>query len=146
MKRDAVLVDGQGSGLPAVVEGVRGGGLSGDLRRGMGIGWLLVFGSVVIVVFFGGLGAWSWLAPLESAAIAPGVLGVEGERKTVAHLEGGIVREILVSEGERVSAGDTLLVLDATRARAGLSLLEGQYRSALALEARLRAEGGVRMR
>lgn len=138
MKRDAVIVGGRGSGLPAVVDGPLSGG---EPRLGMGIGWLLVFGSVVVVVFFGGFGAWSWLAPLESAAIAPGVLGVEGERKTVAHLEGGIVQEILVSEGERVSAGDTLLVLDATRARAGLALLEGQYRSALALEARLRAEG-----
>lgn len=109
-------------------------------RRRMGVGRIMVFGTVVIVLFFGGFGAWAVFAPLESAAIAQGVLSVSGKRKTVQHLEGGIVGDILVREGDRVTAGQILLVLDDTRARAALSLLEGQHRSAAALKARLEAE------
>ena len=109
-------------------------------RRGMGVRRIMVFGAVVVVLFFGGFGAWAVFVPLESAAIAQGVLNVSGKRKTVQHLEGGIVDDILVREGDRVTAGQTLLVLDDTRARAALSLFEGQHRSAAALKARLEAE------
>ena len=109
-------------------------------RRRMGVSRIMVLGTVVIVLFFGGFGAWAVFAPLESAAIAQGVLSVSGKRKTVQHLEGGIVADILVREGDLVAAGQTLLVLDDTRSRAALSLLEGQHRSAAALKARLEAE------
>ena len=108
--------------------------------RDMGVARTMVFGIVVIALFFGAFGAWAVFAPLESAAIAPGVLGVSGKRKTVEHLEGGIVAEILVEEGEEVTAGQTLVELDDTRARASFSLLQGQHRSAAALKARLEAE------
>ena len=109
-------------------------------RRGMGVRRTMVFGAIVITLFFGGFGVWAAFAPLESAAIAQGVLSVSGKRKTVQHLEGGIVSEILVKEGDTVTAGQTLLVLDDTRAGASFSLLRGQYRSAAALKARLEAE------
>ena len=109
-------------------------------RRRMGVARIIALGTVVIVLFFGGFGAWAVFAPLESAAIAQGVLSVSGKRKTVQHLEGGIVADILVREGDRVTAGQILLVLDDTRARAALSLLEGQHRSSAALKARLEAE------
>ena len=95
---------------------------------------------VVIALFFGGFTAWAAFAPLQSAAIAPGVLGVLGERKAVQHLEGGIVAEIQVAEGDTVMAAQTLIVLDDTQPRAELARLEGQHRSAVALEARLVAE------
>ena len=108
--------------------------------RSMGIGRTMAFGVVVIALFFGGFGLWSAFAPLESAAIAQGVLSVSGKRKTVQHLEGGIVADILVTEGDTVAAGEALVVLDDTRARATVSDLEGKYRSAAALEARLEAE------
>ena len=108
--------------------------------RDMGVRQAMVFGVVVLVLFMGGFGAWAMLAPLESAAIAKGVLSVSGKRKTVQHLEGGIVREILVKEGDDVAAGQTLIVLDDTRARTSFSRIEGQYRSAAALKARLEAE------
>ena len=111
-----------------------------DEPGGMGIGRTMVFGVGVIALFFGGFGLWSTLAPLESAAIAQGVLSVSGKRKTVQHLEGGIVADILVTEGDEVAAGQTLVVLDDTRAHATVSDLEGKYRSAAALEARLAAE------
>ena len=106
----------------------------------MGVVPSMVFGLVVIVVFVGGFGAWAGFAPLERAAIAPGVVSVSGKRKTVQHLEGGIVADIPVREGARVEAGETLVVLDDTRARASFSLLEAQHGSAAALQARLRAE------
>ena len=109
-------------------------------RRDMGVARAMLFGAVVLVLFLGGFGAWAVLAPLESAAIATGVLSVSGKRKTVQHLEGGIVEDILVREGDAVAAGQTLVTLDDTRAGASFKLLEGQYRSAAALKARLEAE------
>ena len=108
--------------------------------RDMGVRRTMVFGVVVLVLFLGGFGAWAMLAPLESAAIAKGVVSVSGKRKAVQHLEGGIVGEILVREGDDVATGQTLIVLDDTRARTSFSRLEGQYRSAAALKARLEAE------
>ncbi|MGE0253104.1 MAG: HlyD family type I secretion periplasmic adaptor subunit [Alphaproteobacteria bacterium] len=106
----------------------------------MGIATTLVGGFVLIAVFFGGFGGWAAFAPLESAAIAPGVVSVDSKRKTIQHLEGGIVAAILVREGDAVTAGQPLVRLDDTQARAQLGLVTGQYRSALALEARLEAE------
>jgi len=108
--------------------------------RRMGIAPTLVAGFLLIVVFFGGFGGWAAFAPLESAAIAPGVVSVDSKRKTVQHLEGGIVASILVREGDLVKAGQPLVHLDDTQARAQLGLVTGQYRSAVALEARLEAE------
>jgi len=136
---------GAGRRLLATVFARRGNGdedpkAAGAGPRGMGVGRTMVFGIVVIALFFGAFGAWAVLAPLESAAIAPGVLGISGKRKTVQHLEGGIVADILVEEGDTVAAGQTLIVLDDTRARSSFSRLRGQYRSAAALKARLEAE------
>lgn len=108
--------------------------------RGMGVGWTLGFGVAVILVFVGGFGAWAALAPLASAVVAPGVVEVVGERKTVQHLEGGLVADILVQEGDSVVAGQPLVVLDGTRSGAMRSLLENQYQSATALTKRLEAE------
>lgn len=108
--------------------------------RSMGVAGSMTFAAIIVVLFLGGFGAWAALAPLESAAIAPGVLEVSGERKTVQHLEGGIVAKIAIAEGDSVTAGQTLLVLDATQPRAVLAQAAGQRRSAAALEARLVAE------
>ncbi len=109
-------------------------------RRDMGIRASMTAGLVVVAVFVGGFGTWAAVAPLESAAIAPGIIGVSTERRTVQHLEGGIVAEILVADGAQVAAGQMLIVLDDTAARARLDLLEGQHRSLVALNARLEAE------
>jgi HlyD family secretion protein len=97
-------------------------------------GNLLVFGFVL------GLGAWSTFAPLESAAIAFGAVEAESSRKTIQHLEGGIVREILVADGDVVRAGQTLIRLEDTKARAEVQSLRGQLLEATAREARLLAE------
>ena len=78
----------------------------------LGLARPIAAGAVIIALFFGGLGSWAALAPLESAAMAPGVVTVFGNRKTIQHLEGGIVDEIMVREGDVVVAGELLLRLD----------------------------------
>ena len=89
---------------------------------------------------FGGFGTWAALAPLDSAVVAPGTVAVYSNRKTVQHLEGGIVAEIAVRDGDRVAEGDLLIRLDATRADASLALIEGRLDELVAAEARLVAE------
>ena len=108
--------------------------------QGMAVGPSMAVGLAVLALFLGGFGVWGALAPLSSGAVAPGVIGVSSERKTVDHLEGGIVEEIRVTDGDVVAAGQTLVVLDDTRPRAALDLLEAQWRSAATLNARLEAE------
>jgi HlyD family secretion protein/epimerase transport system membrane fusion protein len=95
---------------------------------------------LIILIFFGGFGTWAALAPLDSAAQAPGRVTVASNRKTVQHLEGGIVKELLVKEGDAVAEGQVLIQLDDTQARARLELLRGRYDKLLATEARLEAE------
>ncbi len=100
----------------------------------------IIVGLVILLVAFGGFGSWAALAPLSSAALAPGVVVVEGSRKTVQHLEGGIIKEILVTEGSTVEAGEVLVRLDETGPKTLYNLLLGQYLAGIALEARLIAE------
>jgi HlyD family secretion protein len=100
----------------------------------------VIAGLLTIAVAFGGFTAWSVFGALDSAAIAPGVIIVDSRRKTIQHLEGGILDELLVEEGDRVSAGQPLLTLQATRAEAELGQLESQYWGARARLARLSAE------
>jgi epimerase transport system membrane fusion protein len=94
----------------------------------------------ILLAGVGGFGAWAALAPIDSAAVAPGVVTVELNRKTVQHLEGGIVRAILVREGDRVAPGDLLLRLDDTQALAQREIVRSQYLAGRALEVRLVAE------
>ena len=104
-------------------------------------------GAVVILVFVLGFLGWACFAQLESAVTAPGVIVVESHRKTIQHLEGGIVKEVLVAEGETVSAGQPLLRLAETQAQSNFRLLQDQANGLLAQEARLIAErdGGPRI-
>jgi HlyD family type I secretion membrane fusion protein len=97
-------------------------------------------GAAIIAVFFVGFLGWAALAPLESAAVASGLVSVEGNRKTIQHLEGGIVERIAVREGDKVDAGQLLIQLDNTMPGATLELLRGRWMVARALEARLTAE------
>ncbi|MQX37301.1 HlyD family type I secretion periplasmic adaptor subunit [Roseospira navarrensis] len=103
-------------------------------------GPIILLGLLVVVVMFGGLGTWAATAPLDSAIIAPGTVVVESKRQTIQHLEGGIVAEILVDEGDVVSAGDVLVRLDATQAAANAALNRKALNELRALEARLLAE------
>ena len=109
-------------------------------NRPTGIRTPMIFGVTIIATFFGGLMLWAALAPLESAAIAVGSVSIENKRKTIQHLEGGIVDAILVREGDIVKKGQALIRLDTTGAKATLDRLNAQYWSAKALEERLIAE------
>lgn len=97
-------------------------------------------GSLAVALFFLGFGGWAAVTPLASAAIAPGIVSPDGSRRTVQHLEGGIIRERLVAEGSAVTAGQPLVVLADDQARATRDLYATQYRSAAAVLARLQAE------
>ncbi len=97
-------------------------------------------GLLVTVMAFGGGGTWAGLAPLNAAAIAPGVVGADGRNKVVQHLEGGIVREIDVQEGDTVKPGKVLFRLDRTRAQAQTDQLQGELDSLRAMAARLSSE------
>lgn len=98
------------------------------------------FGLLVLLVFLGLTGYWLYSAPLDSAVIAPGVIKVEGNRKAVQHLDGGIVRELLVKEGDLVQRGQVMLRLDPVQPRAAVDILLGQLDSLRAQEARLKTE------
>ncbi|MCK9993692.1 MAG: hypothetical protein Dbin4_02212 [Alphaproteobacteria bacterium] len=100
----------------------------------------LVVGGIIIVVTFFGFGLWAAIAPIDSAAIAPGFVTVQSSRRTIQHLEGGIIHEIFAKDGKQVKAGDVLIRLDETRARAQTDILLADLHSQLASEARLLAE------
>lgn len=100
----------------------------------------MMLGIGSIVVFLGGFAAWSILAPLAEAAIAPGQIRSEGSRRTIQHLEGGIVREILARDGDQVKAGQVLMRLDEIQSGSSLETLRSQRWALLAQFARLDAE------
>jgi HlyD family secretion protein len=97
-------------------------------------------GNLLILVFIVGLGIWSVLAPLKSAAMASGVIEPESSRKTIQHLEGGILRQILIKNGDVVMAGQILLELDDTKSRAERDSVMDQLWDAEGTHARLLAE------
>ncbi|WP_227751531.1 HlyD family type I secretion periplasmic adaptor subunit [Tabrizicola oligotrophica] len=97
-------------------------------------------GLLAAAVFVLGFSGWSVYAPLASAALAPGVISPDGYRKTVQHLEGGIIRTIHVRESDEVAAGDPLITLDDTAARAQDAEIRERYLHVLAAEARLETE------
>ncbi len=99
-----------------------------------------IIGYSILFVMIGIFGTWSFIAPISSSALAPGTVAVKSHRKTIQHLEGGIVSQIMVRDGDLVNVGDALLVLDETQAKAQIKILRGQYIAATAVYARLTAE------
>ena len=102
--------------------------------------FLRIGGLVAVLLLFGGLGVWSVLAPLDSAAIGSGLVIVENYRKPIAHLEGGIVKEVRIREGQHVHKGEVLLTLEDIQPRSQLDQVQGQWLLSLAHEARLTAQ------
>ena len=97
-------------------------------------------GILVVVLFFGALGLWSVFGHISGAVVAPGKIKIETERKTVQHLEGGIVDAILVREGEEVRAGQPLIILESVQIDANASMLQKQLVAQSAAQIRLTAE------
>lgn len=107
---------------------------SADWRAMTLIGYAFIAGG------FGVFLLWTLLARLDGAAVAQGVVSVESSRKTIQHFEGGIVREILVRDGDLVQQGRVLIRLDPTRIDSANDLYRTQLAAARAQEARLLSE------
>ena len=112
-------------GIPAPDDSIRGVSAAG---------W------VIIALFFGVLGTWAVTAPLNGAVVATGIVKVEGNRKSVQHLDGGIVKQMHVKEGDKIKTGDVLITLDDSQARAEFEVLSQQFAILRATEERLRTE------
>ncbi|CAN7536694.1 HlyD family type I secretion periplasmic adaptor subunit [Mesorhizobium sp. LjNodule214] len=99
-----------------------------------------VVGVLLISVAFGGFGTWAFTAPLASAIVAQGSFVATGQNKVIQHLEGGIIKEILVSEGDHVSLDQPLVRLDETAAQTNERQLFLRKARLEAIAARLNAE------
>lgn len=107
---------------------------SGDYRKAAFWGYALIF------LIFGGFGGWAAVAHIDGAVMASGTVSVQSKRQVVQHLEGGIIGQIHVRDGQAVKEGDILFVLDDTNPKATHEALRSQVETALAAEARLHAE------
>lgn len=96
-------------------------------------------GVLMLLVFFGGFGAWAALAPLSSAVIAHGRMVVESNRRTVQHFEGGVIDELLVKEGQMVRTGDVLVRIAPEMSMFRTTAFDTQLIAARANEAKLLA-------
>lgn len=83
---------------------------------------------------------WAFFAPLDEGVPAPATIAVEGKRKVVQHLTGGIIRKIHVKESQEVNAGDPLIELDDTATKANFDASREQYYALQAQADRLHAE------
>ncbi len=101
---------------------------------------IIVFGLIVILVFFGVFGSWAALAPISGAVIAPGSVVVGTKRKIVQHREGGIVDKIFVRDGDIVEKDQILVILRDAQVESNVEILQGQLDAVVAKYARLVAE------
>ena len=101
---------------------------------------IALMGYILIFITFGVFGSWAAVAKLDSAVVAPGTISLEGNRRVVQHLEGGIVDEILVEEAKSVNQGDVLLRLNSIETRSNLEVFSTRLDVARLVEARLLAE------
>lgn len=104
------------------------------------IGRHIKLGLAVVVLLLGGMGSWAVATKLAGAVIAPGTLVVENNVKKVQHPAGGVVKELRVKEGDKIAAGDLLILLDGTQVRANLDIILGSLDELAARKARLEAE------
>lgn len=99
-----------------------------------------LIGYAAIVLFFVVFGYWAATAPISGAAIASGRIAASGENQKVQHLEGGIIAQIHIREGDRIAAGAPMLTLDDTQVKSNMQRLARQKVSLDARLARLSAE------
>lgn len=100
----------------------------------------ILAGLVTIILGIGGFTTWAYSAHLDSAAVASATVIVDSKRKTISHLEGGILKALVAHEGELVKAGQPVLLLEDTRAKAELEQLRAKRIGLEARLVRLRAE------
>jgi len=109
-----------------------GGGATSSSAARVGL-WALAIG-------FGGFLLWAGLAPLDEGVPGQGVVAIDTKRKPVQHLQGGIVKEVLVREGDQVKAGQVLVKLDDGAASSTFEAIRQRYLGERAVQARLEAE------
>ena len=100
----------------------------------------MVTGAITILVLVGGFGTWAMESEIKGAIIAFGRIEVDQNRQVVQHLDGGVVSEILVKEGDTVTEGQVMVRLDAESLQSELAVVEGQLFEVLARRARFEAE------
>jgi HlyD family secretion protein/epimerase transport system membrane fusion protein len=97
-------------------------------------------GVLLMSSFLGGFALLGSTVPIAGGAVATGVISPDGSRRTVQHLEGGIIANLAVRDGDQVTAGQTLVVLESVQARAAVNALQNQFLTLRSTQARLRAE------
>lgn len=98
---------------------------------------VIQFGIKLIIVVFVIIGGWMAFAPLASAVVSVGIVSADFNKKTVQHLEGGIVEEIFVKNGDVVQEGQELLKFQNSNTQAQSNIYKNQYLESLATESRL---------
>lgn len=101
---------------------------------------IILVGVAILVLFFGAIILWGYLAPLHAAVHAQGEVVYQNKRQAVQHQEGGIVRKILVKDGDSVKAGQPLILLEDDQVRPIVDLYDGQAIAETASSIRLEAE------
>jgi HlyD family type I secretion membrane fusion protein len=97
-------------------------------------------GAIALVAWTALFASWSAWAPIAGGVVAPGLVKVEANRRTVTHRDGGTIAAIRVHEGQRVKQGDVLVELEDARVDAGVDLLRAQLGADLLRQSRLEAE------
>ena len=106
----------------------------GDTNKPIRLGfWVLIVG-------FGAFVLWAVLAPLDEGVSASGLVSIASKRKTIQHLNGGVIRDVVVKEGQMVKAGDVLIELDESVSKANYESIRQNYMGQRAAESRLLAE------
>ena len=101
---------------------------------------VVIAGFTVVFMTFGVFGGWAAIAKIDSAVVAHGTISLQGNRKIVQHLEGGIVSELLVDEADQVEKGDVLIRLNSIEAQSNLDVLKTRAKISEIIVARLKAE------
>jgi HlyD family secretion protein/epimerase transport system membrane fusion protein len=127
-----MVIEASRNRIPAVVDdrAVLLRALRGPSRAGL----------VLTAAFLLGFGVWGTLVPIAGGASAPAIISPDGSRKTVQHLEGGMIEELRVRDGDTVGVGQSLVILSNIQPRATYETLLEQYRTLLVTRARLLAE------
>ncbi len=91
----------------------------------------ITFGLSIVIIVFGIIGGWMYYAPLDSSSVAMGKVSAGSAKKTVQHLDGGIIKKIYVKDGDSVNKGDILIELEDIQPKRDIKLFRSSYQDAL---------------